>query len=280
MADLVLGGSGRLGSALCGLRAARAPSRSELDLATADEAALEPWIRGSSAVINASAMALVDRCEAEPELAFALNAALPGRLAAVCARLGVPLIHVSTDYVFGDGAGPWQQDDPCCPLQVYGRSKAAGEAAVLAHGATVVRVSWLFGPGASPYADYVLRQASAGEGVAVFVDQQSRPTSLEGLAPWLLALSDLRASGASVPAILHPAGGPTASRGDWARALLDARGLHDVAVVDQGEGTLLAQRPADSRLEASATQKWSASVGLPEIEDWQDAVRRLASAPA
>ncbi len=272
MAELVLGGTGRLGASLLRRRPARAPTRAELDVARADESALARWVRGASVVLNAAALADVDGCELRRDEAVAVNATFPGRLAAVCARLGVPLLHVSTDYVFGGGAGPWAEDAAPCPVQFYGETKARGEALALAHGATVVRVSWLFGPGASPFADHVLRQAAAGGPVAVFVGQRSRPTPLEGLAPWLLAVADHRAAGGPTPPILHAAGGPAAGREDWARAILDAGGFAGMEVVAQGPGALPARRPDDSRLDATRTTAWSRSVGLPPLPDWRLAV--------
>lgn len=276
MAELLLGGSGRLGSVLRSQADLVAPTRAELDLGAASDSDLTRWIRPASAVINAAAMARVDACEDRRDEAFAINGILPGRLARLCAAAGVPLIHVSTDYVFGDGVGPWAEDAQRCPVQTYGHSKAAGEVAALEHGATVVRISWLFGRTVGPFRTHVLNQAKTGGPVGVFAVQQSRPTSMESLSAWLLALARHRGAGGSAPPILHPAGGPTASRADWARVILEARGFGQLEVVDQGPSTLPARRPDDSRLDASRTLLWSQSVGLPALEDWRDAVRRLA----
>lgn len=276
MRELLLGGSGRLGSVLRGRASFTAPPRAELDLSTATDAELARWIRPAPAVLNAAAMARVDACEDRVEESFAINGALPGRLARLCAEVGVPLVHLSTDYVFGDGEGPWSEGAARCPVQAYGHSKAAGEVAALEHGATVARVSWLFGATVGPFRDHVLTQAEAGGPVGVFAAQQSRPTSMESLADWLVALLRHRGAGGEAPPILHPAGGPTASRADWARVILDARGFGDVAVVDQGASSLPARRPDDSRLDAAATTAWSQDVGLPPLDDWRDAARRLA----
>ncbi len=277
MPELVLGGSGRLGSVLTATRPTVAPTRAELDLSTADDEQLARWIRPASAVINAAAMARVDACEDRTEETERLNATLPGQLARLCAALDVPLIHISTDYVFGDVVGPFAEDAPRGPVQAYGASKARGEVAALAHRATVVRISWLFGAQVGPFREHVLRQAPSGS-VGVFANQHSRPTSMASLAGWLFALADHLAAGGAAPSILHPAGGPTASRADWARVILAARGWAEVEVVDQGTPTLPARRPDDSRLDASSTTAWAMSVGLPLIEDWRDAVTRLSAA--
>ncbi len=272
MPELLLGGSGRLGSALRGVRSFVAPVRSELDLVAAPDAELGEWVAAASGVINAAAMANVDACESRTEACEAINADLPRRLARHCRTCGVPLVHISTDYVFGRGAGPCCEDDPPCPVQTYGAAKARGEAAALHEGATVARVSWLFGPESSPFGDHVLRQAEAGGPVAVLTPQYSRPTPIGSLAVWLVALLDHLVAGGSAPPILHPAGGPAATRRHWARAILDARGYGHLDVVDQPPMALPAQRPPDCRLDATKTQRWARSAGLPEVEDWRDAV--------
>lgn len=277
MPELILGGSGRLGSALRARRTVTAPSRGELDLATASDAELGRWVWDASAVLNVAALADVDACEERRAEAHTINAVVPGRLARACRQLGVPLIHVSTDYVFGRGEGPWTEAAEPCPVQAYGESKAAGEAAALAEGGTVVRVSWLFGVDVGPFRRHVLEQAEAGGPVAVFSHQRSRPTSIEAVAAWLFSLADHLGAGGSSPPVLHPVAGPAASRADWARRILKARDYRDIDVVDQGAPSQLAARPEDSRLDGKMTTDWAKSVGLSAMEDWRDAVRRLAA---
>jgi dTDP-4-dehydrorhamnose reductase len=185
----------------------------------------------------------------------------------------VPLVHISTDYVFGDAPGPFAEDAAGGPVQHYGESKRRGELAVLAAGgrAVVVRGSWLFGRTSSAFSDYVLGQVDgSGSPVRVHTRQQSRPSALHALAPWILAVAARLADGEAVPTILHPAGGPCATRREWALAILDAAGHAAIPIVDQGEdGRMRAPRPLDSRLDGTMTSAWSEECGLPSLGDWR-----------
>ncbi len=295
MTTVLLGSTGLLGRAVTGAGEVIVPDRARADLAVASVDDWKAIIRevGATSVLNAAAMARVDRCESQIEAASAVNAVGPGRLALACADAGVPLAHVSTDYVFGDqkrrGPGPYAERARHGPVQSYGATKAQGEKLVLAQGwfTTVARVSWLFGPGGDPFGRFVLGQVASGGDVAVMTSQQSRPTWVPDLARWLLdvcralesdAAGDTDRAGAPrVPPVLHPTGGPAADRGTWARAVLDARGHADVAVVDQGAppSTLVAARPLDSRLDGAATAEWCVARGIAPILDWREGVRRI-----
>jgi len=277
---LLLGGSGRLGRHV--VRAAgldlgialQAPTRDELDLSDVTADALRARIDSGlfDAVLNCAAAANVDRCETHRSEAERLNAEVPALLADACEQAGLPFVHISTDYVFGgSGGGPFDERAPPSPAQHYGVTKAAGERAVLACGGrrAVARVSWLFDADVSPFRDYVLREAQTRGEVPV-LDQASRPTYLPGLGRWLVDLCAVMVHGAFVPDVLHPAGGPHASRTEWARALLAAHGLDDIPVVPQEPQSLLAERPQDSRLATERTDAWIRAtwgVGLP---DWRE----------
>src|SRR5215475_7220420 len=138
MRFLLLGGTGQVGEEIRAFPLPMdvevvAPSRAEIDLqdpaAIARFVAAEPW----SAVINAAAYTDVDRAESEEAIAFAVNAEAPARLAIETARRGIPLVHISTDYVFdGRKGAPYVEQDAAAPLNAYGRSKLAGERAVRA----------------------------------------------------------------------------------------------------------------------------------------------------
>jgi dTDP-4-dehydrorhamnose reductase len=148
------GGEGQLGTELIRLASVAgvetaAPTMAEMDLT--DPGNVEGLFSSfrPTAVINAAAYTAVDRAETEPDLAFAVNAAAPAHLARLCARAGIPLLHVSTDYVFdGRKRTPYLEEDPVCPLGVYGRSKAEGEAAVRheLREHLIVRTAWLYSP--------------------------------------------------------------------------------------------------------------------------------------
>lgn len=290
---LLFGGSGRLGSAL--QREAGpgwtviAPTRADLDLARVEVRDLQTWIKASApqVVLNAAAMAWVDACEEDPEGANRLNAYFPDVLAKACALEVIPLVHISTDYVFGDEAlgdgAPYSEESRTCPVQIYGVSKAKGEAAVLSSEgrSCVVRISWLTEPGEGSFVRYLLAQVRSGKKeVAVLRDQKTRPTMARGLCRWLLGLIKLLAAGSTVPGILHPAGCEPVSRGEWAEGILASLGYEGLEVIDdpgtaggpdytvQG-ATQCALRPVDSSLDARFTMNWSRDQGLPVLEDWR-----------
>jgi dTDP-4-dehydrorhamnose reductase len=145
-----------------------------------------------AAVINAAAYTAVDRAESDADTAYAVNRDGPGYLAQWCSRLGVPLVHVSTDYVFGGlQTRPYQPSDPLGPLGVYGKSKAAGEAAVRNHCAqhVIVRTSWLFGLHGPNFVKTMLRLGKEQEVLRVVDDQIGSPTYAADLADALLTVA-------------------------------------------------------------------------------------------
>jgi len=268
---LLLGGTGRLGRHVAALDSpalrVHAPTRQQLDLATADLG----LVADHDAVLNCAAAANVDACERDPALADRLNTDLPRRLAAACAAASIPLLHTSTDYVFGGPArpeGPFAESDLVDPAQHYGVSKARGEAAVLERGGHVARVSWLFADADSTFARFVLSSPSP---VPLF-DQASRPTYVPALARWLVDVCGRLRAGLPTPSILHPAGGPAATREEWARAILDAHGRRATLDVSPAPSHL-APRPTDSRLDATSTDAWLATTDIAPLPDWRDALR-------
>lgn len=282
---IVCGGTGQLGTWLARtLREApdhdlvSAPPRAELDVA--DRAAVEAALLGApggppDVLVNAAAMTHVDRCELEPEEAERVNARAPELLADVCRKAGVRLAHVSTDYVLGGGGGgdrPWREDDAPQPRSAYGRSKLAGERAVLAASPDflVVRTSWLFGPGRN-FVAAILGRAAAGEPLRVVDDQVGSPTYARDLAEGIVALL---AKGARGP--YHLANAGAASWWDVARAALDAAGRRDVPVerIRSAELDRPAPRPGYSVLDCSKAAR--AGVAL---RGWREALAEYLRSP-
>jgi dTDP-4-dehydrorhamnose reductase len=281
---LVLGKSGQLAQALT--RASppdatiSALGREALDLA-GPESALSAALRrfAPALVINAAAYTAVDRAESEPDAAFALNRDGPAALARLCADLDVPLIHVSTDYVFdGSKAGPYREDDARAPLNVYGASKASGEDAVLTASAraTVVRTSWVFGSRGENFVKTMLRLAQTRDEIGVVHDQVGRPTSADDLATALLtcgfALLDRERAAAGV---FHFAGADDASWADLADATFAGaatRGMRTAVVkkIPSAAYKTVAQRPLNSRLDS---RKFTAAFGV-EPTPWRSALHR------
>lgn len=264
---LVLGGSGQLGSALRALVSPpgvhlTAPPRSAVDIT--DVAALErlvgaqPW----SAVINAAGYTNVDHAEREQALAFAINAEAVGHLAAATRSRGIPLIHVSTDYVFDGGKGAaYVEADAALPLNAYGRSKLAGERRLSAANPrhVIVRTAWLFGPFGNNFVRTILRLAQERERLSVVADQLGCPTAAHDVAKACLEIA-LRCAATPDRApygTYHFAGAEAATWFDFAAALIAAAGSR-LARAPQLEPVTTAQydspaaRPADSRLDCTA----------------------------
>jgi dTDP-4-dehydrorhamnose reductase len=195
---LILGGTGQVGTELqapalweAGTRL-HAPSRTALDVtdAAAIDAALSA--RPYAAVVNAAAYTAVDRAESEIAAAWALNAVAPALLAAATARAGIPLVHVSTDYVFdGRAEAPCTPDTPIDPQSVYGASKAAGEIAVRSANPrhAILRTAWVASPHRSNFVKTMLRLAAERERLSVVDDQHGSPTSAGDLAAGLAQIA-------------------------------------------------------------------------------------------
>lgn len=221
---LVLGAQGLLGRALVGTRT---PGLVGLDRTLCDVTApdavaaalqrLQPrW------VVNCAAFTAVDRCETEPERAFAVNGFAAGVVARACLHAGARLVHLSTDYVFnGHGSRPWREDDAPDPLSVYGRSKRVGENAVraaLGDSALIVRAQWLYGPGGPDFVGAILALATTRDRLKVVSDQRGAPTEAAVLAHLLLGLMAVSASG-----VVHAACAGACTRAEWATAILASR---------------------------------------------------------
>ena len=256
--------------------------RPELDLTESDEAGMRAALEraGAEVVVSAAAYTAVDRAESERELAFAVNAAGAGRLARAAARLDLPLIHLSTDYVFaGDGTRAWREDDPTGPRGVYGASKLAGEAEVLAAhpGATVLRTAWVYSPFGANFVKTMLRLAETRDEVAVVADQIGNPTSALDIADGVLALAARRAEGAEALAgVFHMAGTGEASWAELAEAVFAesaARGgpAAQVRPIATADYPTPAARPANSRLDCGKLER-ACGVRLPE---WRSSLARV-----
>jgi dTDP-4-dehydrorhamnose reductase len=158
--------------------------------------------RGISVVINASAYTAVDNAESKRDEAFAVNAEGPGYLASACTQQDIPLIHISTDYVFdGLKGSPYVETDPICPTSAYGESKAAGENAVRDHleAHVILRTSWLYSTHGNNFVKTILRMASEREELRVVADQYGCPTYAADLAAATLHIAEQIQRGRAIP---------------------------------------------------------------------------------
>jgi dTDP-4-dehydrorhamnose reductase len=190
MRVLVFGATGQLGwevARQCKKAGAEIAGISRSDADITDRAAVFSVIEGTQAdiFVNAAAYTNVDQAESDPETAMAVNRDGPGYLAEACARAGLPLIHISTDYVFnGNGSRPYREDDPIEPLGVYGQSKAQGESQVRERleRHVVIRTSWLYGVHGRNFVKTMIRLGAERRVLSVVNDQTGCPTFAGDLA--------------------------------------------------------------------------------------------------
>lgn len=227
---LVAGAGGQVGRAL--LEAAplvdvvtTGLGHDTLDITRADQVANRLGAERPDIVVNAAAYTAVDKAESEADTAFAVNETGAANLAATCRDLGIPLIHLSTDYVFdGEADGTYGEDAPVCPLSAYGRSKEAGERAVreaLPHH-LILRTAWVFGASGHNFLRTVLRLAEDREELRIVDDQRGCPTPARDIADAVLTLApQLLASPGSAGTYHYCGAGPTTWFG-FAQAIVEA----------------------------------------------------------
>lgn len=269
MTLLVLGKTGQVATELRRL----APDAMFLDRAAADLSMPESCAAAISAlrpdaIINAAAWTAVDRAEAEEAAAHLVNAASPGALAKAAADLGVPFLHVSTDYVFpGTGTRPWREDDQTDPQNAYGRTKLAGERAVIAAGGheLILRTAWVFSAHGTNFIKTMLRLSDSRDALNVVDDQIGGPTPAADIARTLLALVAPLKDGAE-GGIFHYAGQPHASWADLARETFALAGRQVVVTgIPTEDFPTPAKRPLNSRLDGGKLEA-AFGIGPP---DWR-----------
>ena len=223
-------------------------------------------------VVNTAAYHSVDLCEDEPERSFAVNAAAPQRLAALCDARHALLVHISTDYVFGGfKSDPYTEDDPVDPISVYGASKAAGEMAVrcTTDRHLIVRTSGLYGRAgaASKHGNFVrtmLRLGRAGKHIAVVDDQVLTPSYTPDVANVIVQLIQSQATGT-----YHVTNGGECSWYEFADEIFRLSGLMvQLTRRTQAERPTPARRPAYSVLAHDGIRR----LGIPEPRPWQEAL--------
>ena len=211
-------------------------------------------------IVNCAAYTDVDGCEANEELAMAVNGRGPGYLAEAAAELGATLLHISTDYIFdGRKGAPYIEADEPHPLCIYGRSKLAGEEAIRSSGLAryfIVRTSWLYGPGGKNFVATILRLASEREELHVVADQVGTPTCTADLARaiyQLLALEQMRPAAPGLYGVYHYSGEGACSWHEFADEIVtQARRLghgmraRRVVPIATADYPLPARRPAYS----------------------------------
>jgi dTDP-4-dehydrorhamnose reductase len=260
--------------------------RPELDLTDPVSVRAAIDLHKPDIVVNPAAYTAVDKAESEVELAYSINRDGAGSVAAAAAQAGVPIVHISTDYVFsGDKAEPYLESDPTGPTGVYGASKLAGEQAVAAANPAhvVLRTAWVYAPWGHNFARTMLRLAADRDVVRVVADQQGTPTYAPDIAQAMLAVCQtIMASpdGNDWRGVFHLTNGGATNWAGFAAEVFAqsaARGGPSARVepISTADYPTLARRPANSRLD---TDRFTRTFGH-RMTDWSDAVARFSSAP-
>ena len=265
---LAFGKGGQVGTELARLGTVTL-GRSDVDLSDAAACADAIRTRRPKFVVNAAAWTAVDRAEDHEAEATAINGDAPGAMARACADLGIPLVHISTDYVFdGTGELPWAPDDGIAPVNAYGRSKAAGEAAVRAAGGphAILRVSWVVSAHGSNFVRTMLRLGADRDALNVVSDQVGGPTPARAIAGACIAIGGRLIDAPDLSGTYHFSGREDVSWADFARAIMDEAGLEcSVSDIPTSEYPTPAPRPLNSRMECGTTHT---AFGL-DRPDWR-----------
>jgi dTDP-4-dehydrorhamnose reductase len=233
---LLTGKTGQIGSELLhllsGLGEVVAPSRKELDLLHSENIRSVVREVRPNLIVNAAAFTAVDAAEAETKTAYAINAEAPGVLAEEAKKVGAALVHYSTDYVFdGRKSTPYEESDATAPLNVYGKSKLAGEQAIQASGALhlILRTAWVYSTRGRNFLLTILRLATEREELRIVQDQVGSPTwSREIAAATFRILTQLLQQGSGAAGfskfggIYHMTASGQTSWHDFATAILEA----------------------------------------------------------
>ncbi|MDA9019762.1 dTDP-4-dehydrorhamnose reductase [Flavimaricola sp.] len=256
---LVFGSTGQVATELRRLAPeATFLGRDKADLTDPDTCAAAIRTHAPSAVINAAAWTAVDKAEEEEATAIVVNGTAPGAMARACANLGIPFVHISTDYVFqGGGTAPWAPTDPTGPLGAYGRSKLAGEQAIQSAGGTwaILRTSWVFSAHGNNFVKTMLRLSETRDALNVVGDQIGGPTPACDIAEACLSIVDQLREVPAKTGLHHFSGAPDVSWADFARAIFDTAG-RTVAVTDIPSSAYPtpAVRPANSRMNCASLE--------------------------
>ncbi len=277
---LVLGAGGQVGRELCRLAwpagyTLAAFARDGVDI-TSREAVFAAVARERPDIaINAAAYTAVDRAESEPDLAWAGNCTGPGNLAAACHEAAIPLIHISTDYVFdGTKTGAYREDDPVRPLGVYGASKEAGERAVrdaLARH-VILRTAWVYSAHGNNFVKTMLRLGAERPVLRVVADQTGSPTSAADIAAAIGTVVQRLAAGNTNWGTYHFTGGGAVTWHGFAEAIFELAARSNatgrgpppvVEAITTAEYPTPARRPANSVLDCTRIAEAFGIVPLP-----------------
>ena len=274
---LVFGKTGQVGTELAALEGVLCVGRAEADLSDPGKCADIIRAQSPDAVINAAAYTAVDTAEDDVALAHVVNADAPARMARECAELSIPFISLSTDYVFdGRGDRPWRPVDPPAPINVYGRSKCAGEQAILLEGGcgAILRTSWVVSAHGGNFVKTMLRLGRERETLEIVADQVGGPTPARDIASACHAMARSLIVAPDKAGIYHFSGCPDTSWANLAREIFSLSGIEcEVRDIPSRSYPTRAKRPLNSRLDCTEIQ---AAFGI-ERPDWRLGLAEILS---
>jgi dTDP-4-dehydrorhamnose reductase len=285
---LVLGAGGQVGRELCrrewpvDYRLA-AFDRADVDITREESIAAAMQRERPDLVINAAAYTAVDRAESEPDAAWAANCTGAGYLAAACREAAIPLVHISTDYVFdGSKASPYREDDPVNPLGVYGRSKEAGDRAIREALAehVILRTAWVYSAHGHNFVKTVLRLAAERPVLRVVADQTGSPTSAADIAAAIASVVRRLAAGRAQWGTYHFVGAGAVTWHGFAEAIFELsapwRGPPPkVEAITTADYPTPARRPANSVLDCRHIGEALGITPRPWLEALAEVIREL-----
>ena len=256
---LVFGKTGQVATELQRFSGVVALGRDEVDLS--DPAACAAAIRehAPKAVINAAAYTAVDKAQDEEHLATIINGNAPTAMAKACAALDIPLVHISTDYVFkGTGNTSYSPEDATEPQNAYGRSKLAGEIGIRKSGAVhaILRTSWVVSAYGANFVKTMLRLSDTREALSVVADQIGGPTPARNIAATCLQIANQLIQDPSKSGTYHFSGAPDVSWADFATEIFaQANRLVAITTIPTAEYPTPAKRPLNSRMDCRSTEQ-------------------------
>jgi len=283
---LIIGSNGQLGWELCQRGKPHGFDIIPLDIPEfdiTDPGAVKKSINqpGVSLVVNAAAYTAVDKAESEPKKAFAINCDGPADLAASCNEAGIPLVHISTDYVFdGTREQPYLETDPLSPLGVYGKSKAQGETIVrsLLTDHIIIRTAWLYGIHGNNFVKTMLALGKEKETLRVVADQYGCPTSAADLAEAILTIAEQIKERPDIPwGTYHYCGKGKTTWHGFAEKIFELAkqynlfSIKKVIPVTTAEYPTPAKRPLNSVMDCSMLTKNFGILPAP----WQESLERM-----
>ena len=272
---LVFGKTGQVATELQRLSGVTALGREDADLSDPAACAAAIHEHAPKAVINAAAYTAVDSAEEAEAVATLINGDAPKAMAQACAALGIPLVHISTDYVF-DGVGntPWQPDDVTEPQNAYGRSKLAGETGIRESGVVyaILRTSWVVSAYGANFVKTMLRLSDTRDALNVVADQIGGPTPAGDIAKACLQIANQLIQDTTKSGTYHFSGAPDVSWAEFASKIFAQSGRTvTVTPISTAEYPTPAKRPLNSRMNCHSTDQ---VFGI-KRPNWQDGLKEI-----